>query len=286
MKTREQIAEILRDIKSLPTLPDVATQVLEMTENPDVSPRDLTDLVECDPAIATRLLRLVNSPFFGVRGTVTSVQQALVFVGVSNLRNLVLSTAVMELFDDNGSVGSFNRKDLWLHSVATAITARTLAKDLRLMDPEIAFTAGLIHDVGKVVIDRHFHDDFVRIIELLDAHQATMADVETAVLGLDHSEIGLFLAERWNLPEALREAVGFHHDPCHAPTQAQLAALVALADHLARELRVGTGGGMDPKISDDIFAAAKISAEDYEEVKTKLEETIEGQVGELMAINS
>jgi putative nucleotidyltransferase with HDIG domain len=284
MKDREQVASILREIKTLPTLPDVATRVLEMTQNPDVSPRELTEMVESDPAIATRLLKLVNSPFFGVRGTVTSVQQALIFVGVSNLRNLVLSTAVMDLFDTEGSVGSFNRKELWEHSIATAIAARFIARETRLLDPDIAFTAGLIHDVGKVVIDRHFREDFERIIQLVDSHKATMCDAETAVLGLDHSEVGLFLAERWNLPEPLREAIGYHHDPRRAPSQQQLAALINLADIMARKLKAGSGGGVDPKLTPDALQSAKMESDQFDELQVMLEDVLQTQLNEMRAL--
>lgn len=255
MKTREEIAAILREVKNLPTLPDVAARVLELSEDPDVSPRTLADTVERDPAIATRLLKLVNSPYFGIRGTVVSIHQALVFLGVSNLRNLVLSTCVMDLFSKDGEVGSFSRSDLWLHSLATAITARELAKATRTGDPEVAFTAGLIHDVGKVVIDRYFHEEFTRIVQLMDTHHTVMVDAEIAVIGMDHAEVGYFLTQHWSLPTVLQEAVGFHHSPRRAAQHQKLAALIGYADHVVRELKQGNGGGQTP-ILDEEFASA------------------------------
>ena len=123
MKSREEISQVLREIKTLPTLPDVAARVMQLSEDPEVSPKAVAEAVERDPAIATRLLKLVNSPYFGVRGTITSIQQALVFLGVSNLRNLVLSSSVMDLFNQDGEVGSFERRGLWVHSRATALAA-------------------------------------------------------------------------------------------------------------------------------------------------------------------
>jgi HD-like signal output (HDOD) protein len=152
MKDREKVAEILRNITSLPTLPDVAMKVLEMSERPDVSMRSIGDIVERDPVIATRLLKLVNSPFYGIRREVTSIHQALLILGLSSLRNLVLSSSMTDLFNSAGSVGSFDRRELWRHSIATAIAARSLAAKTRLADSDVAFTAGLIHDVGKIVI--------------------------------------------------------------------------------------------------------------------------------------
>jgi len=284
MKTREQVADILRDIKNLPTLPSVATRVVAMTEDPNCSQQELAKVVELDPAIATKLLKLVNSPFYGIRGAIGSVQQALVFVGMTNIRNLVLSASVMELFDEGGDSANFSRKDLWLHSLGTAFSARAIAKTARTVDPEIAFTAGLIHDVGKLIIDRFFHEDFVRIVELLKDRETVMADAESAVLGIDHSEIGAYLAQRWSLPDVLRDAIGYHHDPESAATHKQLAALVGLADGIARDLKVGAGGGETPKLTDEHFEYAGLTKELYAEVKDTLAEDIRDRVDQMAAI--
>ncbi len=284
MKTREQVVEILREIKNLPTLPAVATRVMSMTEDPNCSQQELAQVVEQDPAIATRMLKLVNSPFYGIRGTVDNVKQALIFVGMSNVRNLVLSTSVMELFDDNGKVGSFNRKDLWLHSMSTAIAARTTAQVSRVVDPEVAFTAGLIHDVGKLIIDRYFHEDFERVIELVDAHKATMRDAENAVLGLNHSEIGAHLAQRWGLPAVLHDAIGFHHDPENAQTNKQLAALIGFSDVLARDLEVGTGGGETPKLTEHHLQLSGMSVDNLKELRGHLADDIEERVSQMASV--
>lgn len=256
MKSREEIIEVLRGLKNLPTLPDAATRVIELSSDPDVSPKALAEAVERDPIIATRLLKLVNSPYFGIRGTVGSIQQALVFLGVSNLRNLVLSTCAVDLFNQDGCIGSFSRGELWRHSLATAMAARELAKVTRACDPEIAFTAGLIHDVGKIVLDRHFHDDFAVVIEFMDSSGFAMVEAERAVIEADHAEIGLYLAMHWALPEVLQAAIGGHHAPDAESKHAKLAALIGYADHVARTLKQGDGGGPAPVLGQpfrDVF---------------------------------
>ncbi|MCB9365983.1 MAG: HDOD domain-containing protein [Calditrichaeota bacterium] len=282
MKNREELLAQLREIKTLPTLPDTATKVIQMSQDPDVSPSELALTVEKDPSIATRLLKLVNSPYFGVRGSVTSIQQALVFLGVSNLRNLVLSSSVMDLFSQDGEVGSFSRKQLWIHSMATAVVAREIAKHTRSADPEVAFTAGLIHDVGKVVIDRHFHEEFERIVALMETYQVPMMDAETAVIGLTHAEIGMYLAERWSLPLVLQEAVGFHHDPRYAKHEPKLAALVGYADHVARLLRRGNGGGVDPKVNGEFKEMLGMCDTTFESYCSQFRETVVEQVDALI----
>ncbi len=281
MKSREEIAQSLREVKNLPTLPDTAMKVLRMSEDPDVSPKSLADTVERDPAIATRMLKLVNSPYFGVRGTVTSIHQALVFLGVSNLRNLVLATSAADLFNQQGVIGSFARRDLWVHSMSTALAARELARRLRAGDPEVAFTAGLIHDVGKVVLDKFFHPDFERIIILMDKHHSSMLDAESAVMGMDHAEIGYYLTQRWSLPEVLQDAVGYHHSPRHATKDQRLAALIGYADQVVRNLKLGNGGGEAPELSDEFEAVLPLGDKTIESLATELSEVIPEQLGAL-----
>lgn len=281
MKSREEIAEVLRGVKDLPTLPDVAIRLLEMSENPDVSTQELGRVIERDPVIATKLLRLINSSYYGIGREVTSVQQALLLLGLSNLRNLVLSSSIMNLFDHQGFVGSFSRQEFWRHSVATAVVAHTIARRQRKMDPEIAFTAGLIHDVGKVVIDRYFHEQFVKIIEALDKYNVTMSAAETAVLGADHAEVGYFIADRWRLPDVLKLAVSFHHEPRLAGEFSYVAALVSLADGVARKLKLGSGGGADPDLSDDLFELCQLDAQLFRAIQNEIVDNIDEQIGEL-----
>jgi putative nucleotidyltransferase with HDIG domain len=278
MNTREQVAGILRQIKALPTLPDVAIRLLELGEKPTTSAGDLAALVERDMSLATRVLRLVNSSFFGIRREVTSIQHAIMILGTAQLRSVVLSGAVSEMFDRNGSVGSFNRAEFWRHSVATAAASRSIAEKVKVVNPEIAFTAGLIHDMGKVVEDRYLHQDFVTIIGMLDEPHMTMNIAETTVLGVSHAEIGHHLAIYWNLPELLREAVGYHHKPQDAPDNPAIAALVASADAMARELRIGSGGGADRPVSQATMRLCNLNPELYAEIREKLSDGLDDQI--------
>jgi putative nucleotidyltransferase with HDIG domain len=278
MNSRERVAEVLRNVKTLPTLPDVAVRLIEMGDNPSVSTTELAELVEEDVALATRLLKLVNSPFFGVRREVESVQQALMILGMSNLRSLVLSGAALELFDRTGSVGTFSRKEFWIHSVAVAGAARTIAAKKRVVDPEVAFTAGLIHDMGKVVVDRYMHREFERIVRGSEEPGVTMREAEQAVLGVSHAEIGHHLASHWNLPDILCEAVRLHHEPGDDPTSSRIAGLIAIADSMVRGLKIGCGGGADHPLEPSLLQLCGLTADDYDRIENDLEEILEEQV--------
>ncbi|MDD5088262.1 MAG: HDOD domain-containing protein, partial [bacterium] len=130
MNQREKVALALRDVKTLPTLPDVAVRLLESSDDPNVSMQTVSGIVEGDISLATRVLKLVNSSYFGIRHEVTGVHQAVMIIGMTNLRHLVLSSAVLDLFDREGVVGDFDRNEFWKHSVAVAVAARTLAQRL------------------------------------------------------------------------------------------------------------------------------------------------------------
>lgn len=278
MNTREKIAQIMRNVKNLPTLPDVAVRLLEMGESPTVSMRDLAQWIEKDAALATRVLKLVNSSFFGMQREVTSVRHALMILGIAHLRNLVLSSAVSNMFDRNGVIGNFDRKEFWKHCVATAGASRAIAAKTGNLDPETAFTAGLIHDIGKLLLDRYLHTDFVQIVGKMEAPDTKMTDAEIDVLGVHHGEIGQHLAMHWNLPEVLRVAVGNHHDPKTAPSRVDVAAMVAVADAMVRQLKVGAGGGADHPLDASIIQLAGLTEEQYEELKVNLEEDLAEQV--------
>jgi putative nucleotidyltransferase with HDIG domain len=274
MNSRERIAGILRQVTALPTLPAVATQLLKQADERAASLKEISTLVERDPAVATRLLKLVNSPFFGARREVTSVQQALLLVGIANLKSLVLSSSVINMFNHSGKVGSFDRSQFWEHCLGVAMCARQIAAATRAMDADEAFTAGLIHDIGKMIIDQFLHEDFGQIIARADTKKCTLYDAEQHVLSVTHAEIGQYLACYWGLPEVLQIAIGFHHSPEDASQHAEAAAVVCLADEFARAAAIGLGGGADPQPSEAARDLAKISTADSEKLKSDLRETL------------
>jgi len=243
---REEILNILRGIRNLPTLPDVVTEILRLCDDPDANTRQIARLIEKDPVLTTKVLKLVNSSYFGLSKELYSINQALVLIGYDNLKSMVMSASMLQIFNKDSKVGSFSRKALWKHSVGVGIGARFLAKRVGIGDPEQAFVAGLIHDVGKVIIDWFFHPQFVEIITLVDRDHCWIREAEIRVMQVTHEEIGSYLASRWNLPDLLKNGIAYHHQPTLAGEYAVMAAEVQLSDSLIRELDVGYGG--DPTV--------------------------------------
>lgn len=246
MMIRHKILDTLRNIRNLPTLPNVVMEIMRLCDDPNSNTREIAALIENDPVLTTKVLKLVNSSYFGLSKELYSVNQALVLIGYNNMKNLILSTSMLRMFNDDKKVGSFSRQELWKHSIGVGIVARFLSKRYRLGNMEQAFVAGLIHDVGKVIIDWFFHDQFVTIINLVDQESCWIREAEQRVLRVTHEEIGSYLATRWHLPDVFRETIAYHHDPKSADQHQSLAAVVQVSDSIIRQLKVGYGG--DPTV--------------------------------------
>ena len=251
---REKILNILRNIQNLPTLPDVVMEILRLCDDPDSNTRDIAVLIEKDPVLTTKLLKLVNSSYFGLSKELYSVNQALVLIGYNNMKNMVLSTSMLQVFKQETQVGSFSRRALWKHSIGVGIVARFLSKRYKVGNPEQAFVAGLIHDVGKVIVDWFFHDQFVEVIKLVDQESCWIRDAEEQVMEVTHEEVGSYLATRWNLPDMFRETIAYHHEPSRAQEYQSLAAVVQVSDSIIRQLKVGYGGDSTVPVMDGSFA--------------------------------
>ncbi|HLY38840.1 MAG TPA: HDOD domain-containing protein [Candidatus Binatia bacterium] len=212
--------------KNLPTIPTVLAKILQLVDAETASGKELIAVVERDQALTGKLLRLANSAFFGQSRRVATIPRAVVLLGFSTVRNLALSVKVWETL--GAGVARSRLEELWRHAVAVAMATKALATRLRAGDPEEAFTAGLLHDVGRLLIAMRFRDDYWRAVG--GAGEVEAVDrLEAQHLGIDHTEVGGWILEAWNLPPAIVELVVQHHAPTPRPG---LAGLLAIADRL------------------------------------------------------
>ena len=241
----------LTHLESLPTLPPVAVKVLELTTSDSSALADLVRVLRADLSLTAKLLAAANSASRGVREPVNTLEKAVVLLGFRAVRSLVLAVSVFECFGSTNSAHPervFERTEFWKHALGTACVARRLAAEKRELkiEPEEAFVAGLLHDLGKVALDAVFPKAYDRIAAQADQTRGDIADVERAVLGVDHTVAGRRLAQRWGLPRNLQEVIWLHHLAAEAlPSSVSAAALIAvvqLADTLVREQRVGYSG--------------------------------------------
>jgi len=218
--------------EDLPTLPAIAMQVFQITSNPNFAPSDLSDLIENDPSLTAKVLKTVNSAFYGIQQEVGTVKQAVILLGSDEIVDMAFGMAASEVFDIEAYPGVIDPRALWRHSICTALISQYLCRQSEECKNMGAFTAGLLHDVGKIFFIKHFPDLYQEIHSNQKKHNLPLHEMEEDILGVNHAAIGGFLISKWNLPQPLIQATGFHHQPAAAPKFSQLAALVGLADYI------------------------------------------------------
>ncbi|HVP39309.1 MAG TPA: HDOD domain-containing protein [Candidatus Saccharimonadales bacterium] len=219
---------------NLPSLPVVVTKIIAAVDDPNSSVSRLNDLISQEPALAARMLRLANSAYFGRRNGLVSLPQCALVLGFNTIRSLALSASVHQMVVAAG-VKSFQPQEFWRHSLGTGVGARVLARASG-QDGEAAMSAGLVHDIGKLVLDVVAGREYEQVLVRAQAGEAADA-VETELLGATHGDVGGWLAAKWKLPDVIVAAISHHHRPASAEVQHQpLVFLVGLSDAIAHAL--------------------------------------------------
>lgn len=205
-----RLARFVRTVDDISSLPHIAMRVMEVAQDPDASAAQLKKVLEEDVSLTARVLRCVNSSLFGLRNKVTNLQTAVAYLGFNQVRNLAVTASVAEIFRGGEAIGTYHREQLWRHLVSVGICARLIAMRQRLQNFEDAFLAGLLHDVGIVLLDQHAHARFCEVIAALDPN-TQLVDIERGIYGFDHTEAGERIAASWKFPESSRDAIRYHH---------------------------------------------------------------------------
>ncbi len=241
---------------NLPSLPIVVTKIIAAVDDPRASVSRLNELIEQEPALATKMLRLANSAYFGRRNGIVSLSQCSLVLGFNTIRSLALSASVQQLVLGTG-VRHFDPHAFWRHSLGSGVGSRVLARKAGT-DAEAAMAAGLVHDIGMLVLDVVCPKEFEEALKL---HQTGMPELEAEkqVLGATHPEVGGWLAAKWKLPDSIIAAISWHHQPGSAGTHAGLASVVSLADQLTTVLDDGKPAG---EVPEECWRAAGLSYPD------------------------
>ncbi|MBR7800027.1 HDOD domain-containing protein [Undibacterium fentianense] len=205
------LEEVINKINNLPSLPEVAREMLNDLNNDDISLDIIVQKVSLDQSLAAKVLQLANTSYFGANSKVVTIQQAVSMLGTKNLKNLIRTS----IFTNNLPIGlcrGFDNKAYWRHNIATAICAELISRTLH-MKHDFAFTAGLLHDIGRLVLVSKFPKKYEQVIICSKEHDCSLLDAERAVLGVDHVSVGLILALQWNFSEAIQDAIRGHHAP-------------------------------------------------------------------------
>lgn len=227
------LANVVRSVRDLPSLPAVVLEVMKTFQQCDVNTEVLAEKVSQDQALAAKTLRLANSSFYGLQRKVVTIQQAITILGFDSVRTIITAAAVTDAFKP-GRRERFDSKAFWRHSVGTAVCAKMMARQLNL-NHDFAFVSGLLHDVGKLVLVTKFPELYDEVLRYRAEHDCFVLDAERAVLTLDHSVVGRALAEYWKFPPSMQRAIANHHAP-ETEDLGGITAVVHIADALAHGL--------------------------------------------------
>jgi two-component system cell cycle response regulator len=276
-KTRADLDAMIANIEELPTIPETLLEILRLIDDPASGARDLARVVRVDAPLAAKIIRLANSPYYGGRGRVSDISRCIALIGYRTMRNvavcLTVATNLMSAVARAG--GRLDYRALWYHSVATGAIAKHLAGLVPDQDPEDMFSAGLLHDLGKFVIELHAPARYDKVVFERARSGVPLVAAERACFGFDHTDVGAAFARAWCFPRFLARCAGEHHtdlaaaDPGHPADRA--VALVALADYLAR-----SDLGFDPAHCDAarLHAAAGLAVAEVEAELGRMQEAV------------
>lgn len=230
---------VIARVRELPSLPQLVMELQQSMQSDDIDAHALAARIMLDTALAAKTLRLANSSFYGVSNKVTTMQQAVAVLGFHSIRTLLIACSITASFTASDA-GALNFAAFWRHAIATAVCARVLASHLGL-PAENAFTAGLLHDIGILVLATEFPAQYQQVLAYRKAHDSLLITAELAVLGIDHARVGSALAAHWRFPAAIEDAVGGHHRDGFAGEPLTLTGLVCLASIVAHALDLSGG---------------------------------------------
>ncbi len=233
--------EIIDKIDNLPPMPAIAVQLMEAASDPDVDMNVVASWIARDPGMTATLLKLCNSSFYGFSKKVSSIRQAAAIFGLNKITQLAVTALSSRYLVGASSGYALASGELWKHSITTASAAEKIAMKSGYGDTGLAFTAGLLHDIGKIIIHEYVGDRLGEIREKAETGNIGFLMAEREVLGFGHSEVGAMLMEKWNFPNALVDAIRYHHNSEAAETDVALARIVQMADAVSMTMGLGLG---------------------------------------------
>ena len=274
---QETVQRAIAEISHIATLPEVTLKIIKLVEDPDSTAQDLNTIISNDPALGARILKVVNSAFYGLPGQIASINRAIVLLGLNAVKNIAIAASLAKLFRGGQICPGFNAKDLWGHSIATASATKQLSQKVKLGLPDEAFLAGLIHDLGIMVEVQARRAKFVEAVTALDEDpDLTLRESESRILGATHEEFGSALCKLWKFPSSLVYVTGFHHRPTDlAREHRMLPSLVHVADIIAARAQAGFSRTVDSlEPSADLLKEMGLSMADVESIVEALPETM------------
>ena len=270
MENKELIKR-LANVRNMPALPLVASNVIKLTQNPDSTAFEIAEAISQDQVLASKVLRIANSAYYGFPKKITTINYAIVVLGLNNIKNIVLSTAIMNRFPNQSGSDLFDRVEFWKHSLLCGVLSKKISEHMGMKNSEEMFMCGLLHDFGKLILDQFFHDEFIRALELARKSETSLFNSESKVFGFNHTGVGTLVLKKWGFPPALVKAVEFHHTPGEGTGPSRTASIVHVADYLCRRIGIGSSGDtVLPELDKKAFQLTDLSGEKIKAMSTEI----------------
>ncbi|MBU8922083.1 MAG: HDOD domain-containing protein [Bacteroidales bacterium] len=252
-----KVDELFRNVKSLPTLPIVVQKIFASINDPKIGARQLAQIITSDQTLTARVLKLVNSSFFGLRGKVQNIHHAVTMLGFSTIRQICLGASICGKFQHVKGTTDFSGPGFWEHSIGAAVIAKEICKNAVKIEGDICYTLGLIHDIGKLLLVEHHTDKFMDAILRAKRESKPLEQIEVEIFGVDHAEIGNWLFRKWNFPRDSRRAVKNHHsariEMISPVSPDALTGIVFFANQVAHHLNLGASGDTNIVLDEENF---------------------------------
>lgn len=231
------------------TLPHITIKLTKLISDENSTMQDFENMIKMDPTLVLRILRGANSPYYGLRQKVNSISRAVVVIGINNLRNMIVTEGLKEIFKDKNSKSAFSRNRLWLHCAAVSICSQMIMERIFGLNGEDAFLCGILHDIGMIVEDQTAPDLFYKACNIYNENSKPITDCEKEIVGTNHCEIGYLLAKDWQLPMEVQKGIQQHHKKLDRVPPSSLTGTIQLAEYIVSRLDYTVFPGMNTKLS-------------------------------------
>lgn len=255
--------EMLKKFKDMKTLPHVAVRLVKLISDEKSTIEEFEKIIKMDPTLVLRLLRVVNSSYYGLRQKVDSISRAVVFVGMKDLRNMVVTTALQGAFKKGTHDDIFSRSQLWLHCAAVSICCKMISERIFSQVGEDPYLCGILHDIGMIVEDQAARDLFLQSCKAYTPGTKPITEYERDIIGTDHCKLGYLLACEWKLPVEVQDGIRYHHDLQKKISPSSTCGIVQISEYIVSKLNYTEIPGMNAMLSPDLAAHFRDNIDEY-----------------------
>lgn len=255
--------ELLSKFSTAKTLPHITVQLTKLISDDKSTMQDFEKIIKMDPTLVLRILRAANSPYYGLRQKINSISRAVVIIGINNLRNMIVTVGLKQVFKNKNDNDAFSRTRLWLHCAAVSICSQMIMERIFALNGEDAFLCGILHDIGMIVEDQTVPDLFYNVWKTYDENNPAIIDIEKEAVGTDHCEIGFLLSKEWQLPVEVQEGIHSHHKLMDDVSPSSLTGVIQLAEYIVSQMDYTAIPGMKTKLSNPLAVHIRDNIKEY-----------------------